>query len=90
MPANSDVFQHPVTEVMPVLLGMGLEATSQTGDCSNSTDPGLVSQVTVGQFPDDRIIYGEEGQESINEELRASLTAGTRVTVWTPIFRPCL
>ena len=90
MPANADVFQHPVTEVMPVLLGMGLEAISGTDGCSNSTDPGLVSQVTVGRFPDDHIIYGEEGQMSINEELRANLHAGTQVTVWTPIYRPCL
>jgi hypothetical protein len=89
MPANAEIYQHPVTEVVPRLLQMGLHANSQDGPCSNTTDKGLVSQVTVGEFPDHGVIYGEEGQEFIDVDLRNRVTTGTEVTVWTPLFRPC-
>jgi hypothetical protein len=89
LPPNTDVFQHPLDEIVQLLGSKGLTVSSSVDGCSNSTDPGLVRQVTVGSTLDQKIVYGKEASDSIDEQLRNQLARGTAVTVWTPSQRPC-
>jgi hypothetical protein len=88
LPDDADVFSQPVEIATERLEAVGLVVREDTSGCSESTEPGLVRQVTAGRVLNQLIIYGKEG-DPFDADARRGLRTGDEVTVWTPSSRGC-
>ena len=88
LPATSEIFQQPVQVATERLRAAGLVVTQGNSGCSNSTQPGMVRQVTRGSELNARILYGKS-TDQIDTDAATALRPGDEVTVWTPDRNPC-
>jgi hypothetical protein len=88
LPARELIYNQPVDKAVSRLDQAQLVVLEADIDCSNSTAPGFVRQVTLGRSLNVHIIYGKE-DDVVDEDAVISLRAGDEVTVWTPLESPC-